>query len=107
MNPMDLLQITVFPVISGRTGTSPVLAGAEDFDLEFHVRHIALPQPGDWRQLCIQIARIHARQIDLRRPPWEMTVIEGRFQIRSRIGPVPIGELVAGRSVSSRSRCSS
>lgn len=48
-----------------------------DFDLEYHVRHIALPQPGDWRQLCIQVARIHARQIDLRRPPWEMTVIEG------------------------------
>ena len=48
-----------------------------DFDLEYHVRHIALPQPGDWRQLCIQIARIHARQIDLRRPPWEFTVIEG------------------------------
>ena len=47
------------------------------FDLEYHVRHIALPQPGDWRQLCIQIARIHSRQIDLRRPPWEMTVIEG------------------------------
>lgn len=47
------------------------------FDLEYHVRHIALPRPGDWRQLCIQIARIHARQIDLRRPPWEITVIEG------------------------------
>jgi diacylglycerol O-acyltransferase len=48
-----------------------------DFDLEYHVRHIALPHPGDWRQLCIQIARIHGRQLDLRRPPWEMTVIEG------------------------------
>jgi diacylglycerol O-acyltransferase / wax synthase len=48
-----------------------------DFDLEYHVRHIALPQPGDWRQLCIQVARLHGRQIDLRRPPWEMTVIEG------------------------------
>jgi WS/DGAT/MGAT family acyltransferase len=48
-----------------------------NFDLEYHVRHIALPQPGDWRQLCIQVARIHGRQIDLRRPPWEMTVIEG------------------------------
>ena len=48
-----------------------------NFDLEYHVRHIALPQPGDWRQLCIQIARIHGRQLDLRRPPWEMTVIEG------------------------------
>ncbi|GLB99915.1 WS/DGAT/MGAT family O-acyltransferase [Mycobacterium kiyosense] len=48
-----------------------------DFDLEYHVRHIGLPQPGDWRQLCIQVARLHARQVDLRRPPWEITVIEG------------------------------
>jgi diacylglycerol O-acyltransferase / wax synthase len=48
-----------------------------NFDLEYHVRHIGLPQPGDWRQLCIQVARLHARQIDLRRPPWELTVIEG------------------------------
>lgn len=48
-----------------------------DFDLEFHVRHIALPKPGDWRQLCIQVARLHARPIDLARPVWEMYVIEG------------------------------
>ncbi|UMB70510.1 WS/DGAT/MGAT family O-acyltransferase [Mycobacterium paraterrae] len=48
-----------------------------NFDLEYHVRHIGLPQPGDWRQLCIQVARLHGRQIDLRRPPWEITVIEG------------------------------
>ena len=48
-----------------------------DFDLEFHVRHIALPKPGDWRQLCIQAARLHARPLDLRKPLWEATVIEG------------------------------
>lgn len=48
-----------------------------DFDLEFHVRHIALPKPGDWRQLCIQAARLHARPLDMTRPLWEMTVIEG------------------------------
>jgi diacylglycerol O-acyltransferase / wax synthase len=48
-----------------------------DFDVEFHVRHIALPQPGDWRQLCIQVARIHARPLDLSKPLWEMYVIEG------------------------------
>jgi diacylglycerol O-acyltransferase / wax synthase len=47
------------------------------FDLEFHVRHIALPKPGDWRQLCIQAARLHARPLDLTRPLWEMYVIEG------------------------------
>lgn len=48
-----------------------------DFDLEYHVRHLALPKPGDWRQLCIQAARIFARPLDLNRPPWEFTVIEG------------------------------
>ena len=48
-----------------------------DFDLEYHVRHVALPKPGDWRQLCIQAARIHARPLDLSRPPWEFTVVEG------------------------------
>jgi len=48
-----------------------------DFDLEYHVRHIALPQPGDWRQLCIQAARLHSRHVDLSKPLWEFTVIEG------------------------------
>jgi diacylglycerol O-acyltransferase len=48
-----------------------------DFDPEFHVRHIALPKPGDWRQLCILISRIHARPLDRSRPLWEAYVIEG------------------------------
>ena len=48
-----------------------------DFDLEFHVRHIALPKPGDWRQLCILAARLHSRMLDLSRPLWETYVIEG------------------------------
>ncbi|MEM9085245.1 MAG: wax ester/triacylglycerol synthase family O-acyltransferase [Pseudomonadota bacterium] len=48
-----------------------------NFDLEYHVRHVALPKPGDWRQLCIQTARIHSRPMDLTRPPWEFTVVEG------------------------------
>ncbi|MGI9232865.1 MAG: wax ester/triacylglycerol synthase family O-acyltransferase [Woeseiaceae bacterium] len=47
------------------------------FELEFHVRHIALPQPGDWRQFCIQVARLHSRPLDMNRPVWEMYVIEG------------------------------
>lgn len=48
-----------------------------DFDLEFHVRHIALPKPGDWRQLCIQAARLHSRRLDVSRPLWEFYIIEG------------------------------
>lgn len=48
-----------------------------EFDIEFHVRHIALPKPGDWRQLCIQVARLHARPMDLSKPLWEFTILEG------------------------------
>jgi len=48
-----------------------------EFDIEFHVRHIALPKPGDWRQLCIQVARLHARPMDLTKPLWEFTIVEG------------------------------
>jgi len=47
------------------------------FDLEYHVRHIALPQPGDWRQLYILAARILANPLDMSKPPWEMYFVEG------------------------------
>jgi diacylglycerol O-acyltransferase / wax synthase len=48
-----------------------------DFDLDFHLRHIGLPQPGDDQQLSDLISRIHARPLDRSRPLWEMYVIEG------------------------------
>ena len=47
------------------------------FDIEYHVRHIALPKPGDWRQLCILAGRIHSQPLDRTRPLWEMYVIGG------------------------------
>jgi len=49
----------------------------ERFDIEYHVRHVALPKPGDWRQFCIQASRIHARPLDLSRPLWEIYLVEG------------------------------
>ena len=47
------------------------------YDPEFHIRHIALPKPGDWRQLCILISRLHARPLDRAHPLWELYIIEG------------------------------
>lgn len=47
------------------------------YDPEFHIRHIALPKPGDWRQLCIVISRLHARPLDRAHPLWELYIIEG------------------------------
>ena len=55
----------------------PYMVDDEHFDLNYHVRHIALPKPGDWRQFCIQASRIAARPLDLTRPLWEMYVVEG------------------------------
>jgi diacylglycerol O-acyltransferase len=48
-----------------------------DFDLDFHLRHIAVPPPGDDEQLASLVARIHGRALDRARPLWEMYVIEG------------------------------
>jgi diacylglycerol O-acyltransferase len=48
-----------------------------DFDLEYHVREIALPPPGDHEQLATQAARLHARRLDRRRPLWELYLIHG------------------------------
>ncbi|MDP9844264.1 WS/DGAT/MGAT family O-acyltransferase [Streptosporangium lutulentum] len=46
-------------------------------DLDYHVREIALPAPGDDEQLGEQVARLHARRLDRRRPLWEMYLIHG------------------------------
>ena len=48
-----------------------------NIDVEYHIRHIALPKPGDWRQLMIQVARLHSRPLDRAHPLWEAYVIEG------------------------------
>lgn len=59
----------------------PYWVDDEKFDLEYHVQHSRLPEPGDWRQFCIQLARFHARPLDQSRPLWEMLVIEGLDRI--------------------------
>src|SRR5918998_5719172 len=48
-----------------------------DFDLDYHVRELALPKPGSDAQLAAQVARIHSRPLDRERPLWELYVIEG------------------------------
>ena len=55
----------------------PYWAEDDRFDLDYHVRHIALPQPGNWSQLRQLLARLHAVPLDMSRPLWEAYVIEG------------------------------
>jgi len=49
----------------------------DDIDLEYHVRHAALPWPGGERELGELVGRLQSTPIDLARPPWECTIIEG------------------------------
>jgi diacylglycerol O-acyltransferase len=48
-----------------------------DFDLDFHVREIALPAPGTDARLVDQVARIFSRPLDRSRPLWELYLIHG------------------------------
>src|SRR5882672_3859060 len=48
-----------------------------EFDLDYHVRELALAQPGNDSQLAEQTARIMSRPLDRARPLWELYVIEG------------------------------
>jgi diacylglycerol O-acyltransferase len=66
----------------------PVWVDDPSFNLEYHVRHSALPAPGDWEQLCNLTARIFSQQLDRSKPLWEMWLIEGleddRFALISK-----------------------
>jgi len=48
-----------------------------DFDLDFHVRELALPAPGSDEQLAEQTARIVSRPLDRSKPLWELYLISG------------------------------
>jgi diacylglycerol O-acyltransferase / wax synthase len=48
-----------------------------DFDIDFHVRELALVPPGDKSQLEEQVARIFTRPLDRNRPLWELYLIHG------------------------------
>ena len=48
-----------------------------EFDIDFHVREIALAAPGSGAQLSEQVARIFSRPLDRARPLWELYVIQG------------------------------
>jgi diacylglycerol O-acyltransferase len=49
----------------------------EQFDIEHHVRHSALPEPGRVRELLDLVSRLHGTRLALERPLWETHVIEG------------------------------
>jgi diacylglycerol O-acyltransferase / wax synthase len=61
------------PAASGR----PLWADDADFNIEYHVRHTALPAPGSVEQLQNLCARIFSQQLDRSKPLWELWLMEG------------------------------
>ena len=50
---------------------------ASAIDLDYHLRHSALPAPGSQRELGVLVSRLHSQRMDRRYPLWECHVIEG------------------------------
>lgn len=68
---------------------APAWVEDRDVDLDYHVRHLALPQPGGERELGVLVSRLHSHRLNRRRPLWECHVIEGlennRFALYTKI----------------------
>jgi diacylglycerol O-acyltransferase / wax synthase len=72
------------PLETGR----PLWVDDPDFNLEYHVRHTALPAPGTEDQLFVLASRIASQQLDRSKPLWEAWMVEGladgRFAMLSK-----------------------
>jgi len=55
----------------------PVWVDDDRFRLDYHVRHIALPRPGNAQQLKGVAADILSRSLDRQKPLWELWIVEG------------------------------
>jgi WS/DGAT/MGAT family acyltransferase len=66
-------KLSTPPFETGR----PLWVDDPSFNLEYHVRHTALPAPGTEQQLLLLAARIHSQPLDRARPLWESWLVEG------------------------------
>ncbi len=69
-------------------GRLPAWVDDPFFDLAYHVRHVALPRPGDERQLKRLASRVFSQALERDKPPWELVLVEGlddhRFALIAR-----------------------
>ncbi|HLI59536.1 MAG TPA: wax ester/triacylglycerol synthase family O-acyltransferase [Solirubrobacteraceae bacterium] len=87
-------RLHLVPRYRQKLATPPFQAGRPlwvddpDFNLEYHVRHTALPAPGSEEQLLLLVSRLASQRLDRSKPLWEMWLVEGlsegRFAIVSK-----------------------
>ena len=72
------------PLETGR----PLWVDDPNFNLEYHLRHTGLPEPGSEEQLRALAARIHSQRLDRTKPLWELWLVQGlhdgRFALISK-----------------------
>ncbi|MGZ6124286.1 MAG: wax ester/triacylglycerol synthase domain-containing protein, partial [Myxococcales bacterium] len=77
-------RVMFVPLKQGR----PVWIDETQFDLEYHVRHTALPPPGGEQELKKLVGRLFSQALDREKPLWELWLVEGlgesRFAIVSK-----------------------
>jgi diacylglycerol O-acyltransferase / wax synthase len=66
-------KLAIPPMETGR----PLWVDDTSFNLEYHVRHTALPKPGSEEQLRALAARIHSQRLDRHKPLWEIWLVQG------------------------------
>jgi WS/DGAT/MGAT family acyltransferase len=55
----------------------PVWVDDAHFNIDYHLRHTALPEPGSQEQLRNLVGRVMSQQLDRSKPLWELWVVEG------------------------------
>ncbi len=77
-------RIVVPPLEAGR----PLWVDDVNFNLTYHIRHTALPEPGGEAQLKRLAARVFSQQLDRSKPLWELWLVQGlerdRFAILTK-----------------------
>jgi WS/DGAT/MGAT family acyltransferase len=93
-----------YRLTGGVAGTvMPSWEVVEEVDLDYHVRHSALPSPGGERELGMLVSRLHSTRMDLSRPLWEYHLIEGlagrRFAVYTKLHHAMVDGAAAMRLV--------
>src|ERR687893_990181 len=82
--PRSRHKLAFPPLETGR----PLWVDDPNFNLEYHLRHTGLPEPGSEEQLRALAARIHSQRLDRTKPLWELWLVQGlhdgRFALISK-----------------------
>src|SRR5262249_37821502 len=85
-------KLVVPPLETGR----PLWADDVNFNLSYHIRHTALPEPGGEAQLKRLTGRVFSQQLDRSKPLWELWLVQGLERDRFAILTEPRHAVVAG-----------